>query len=77
MEYTESERQFAVCIRNDEYLASLELHKVYEVIPDEFAGQKGLIRIIDESSEDYLFPIQCFVLVELPQAVIQSFAPMA
>jgi len=64
--------RFAVCINNSEYPASLELHKIYRVIPDEEAAQDGDIRVIDESGEDYLYPAHWFVFVKLPQEVEQS-----
>lgn len=59
---------FAVCIDNAEYPASLELHKLYHVVPDEDAAQDGDLRIIDESGEDYVYPAEYFVLVHLPMA---------
>lgn len=58
---------FAVCINNTDYPASLELHKVYQVIPDEDAATDGDLRIIDESGEDYLYPADYFLLMELPE----------
>ena len=61
--------QFAVCLFNADYPASLELHKIYRVIPDEEAARDGDIRIIDESDEDYLYPADWFVIVQLPQKV--------
>ena len=61
--------QFAVCVNNAEYQASLELHKIYRVIHDEDAAQDGDIRVVDESGEDYLYPAGRFVMVKLPQAV--------
>ena len=61
--------RFAVCIRNAGYLASLELRKLYEVIDDPDAEQDGMIRMIDESGEDYLFPASMFVAAPLPAAV--------
>ena len=64
--------QFAVCINNDEYPASLELHKIYRVLRDEDASADGDLRVIDESGEDYLFPAEWFVIVQLPAAVEQS-----
>jgi hypothetical protein len=45
---------FAVCINNAEYPASLQLHKIYRVIPDEDAAQDGDIRVIDESGEVFV-----------------------
>ena len=64
--------RFAVCINNAGYTASLELHKIYCVLPDEDAALDGDLRIIDESGEDYLYPADRFVLIELPQAVEQA-----
>ena len=65
-------RQFAVCVNNKGYPASLELHKIYRVLPDENAAQDGDIRIIDESGEDYLYPADRFVEIEVPQTVRRS-----
>lgn len=64
--------KFAVCVNNAGYPASLELHKIYRVLPDEDAEAEGDLRVIDESGEDYLYPAEYFVLVELPQAVERS-----
>lgn len=64
--------KFAVCVNNADYPASLELHKIYRVIPDEDAGSDGDLRVIDESGEDYLYPAAWFVFVELPPAVERS-----
>ena len=64
--------KFAVCVNNADYLASLELHKIYRVLPDKDAAVDGDIRVIDESGEDYLYPAEWFVPIELPQAVEES-----
>jgi hypothetical protein len=64
--------KFAVCVNNDGYAASLELHKLYRVLPDEDAKADGDLRIMDESGEDYLYPAERFILLELPQAVEKS-----
>jgi hypothetical protein len=63
---------FVVCINNEEYPASLELHKIYRVVPDEDAAADGDIRIIDESGEDYLYPSSYFAPIEVPQRVEES-----
>lgn len=60
-------RKFAICIDNKDYPVSLELHKVYRVLPDVEAEQEGDLRIIDESGEDYLFSADYFLLIDLPQ----------
>jgi hypothetical protein len=64
--------QFAVCVDNSEYPASLELHKIYRVLPDEDADEDGDLRVVDESGEDYLYPADYFIIVELPQEVRES-----
>jgi len=60
---------FAVCVRNDGYPAALEVRKLYRVLPDADAKDAGLIRVIDESGEDYLYPSAFFMSIELPRAV--------
>jgi hypothetical protein len=72
-----SDGRFAICLRNDDYPASLELRKLYPVLDDEFAAQHGMIRVIDESGEDYLFPSEYFVRVSLPQAVEKKLRKIA
>ncbi len=67
-----TEEQFVVCLNNVEYPASLELHKIYRVIPDQEAEADGDLRIVDESGEDYLYPATWFARVQLSQAVEQS-----
>lgn len=63
---------FVICIDNSDYPASLELHKVYQRIPDERAAKDDFVRVIDESGEDYLYSADRFVAVELPQRVERS-----
>ncbi|HEU4597321.1 MAG TPA: hypothetical protein VFS10_19480 [Pyrinomonadaceae bacterium] len=64
--------RFAVCVNNSVYPASLELHKIYRVLPDEDAADDGDLRVVDESGEDYLYPADYFVMLELPQEVTDS-----
>ena len=71
------EQRFVVCIRNDDYSASLEVRKIYEVIPDPSATTHHYLRIIDESGEDYLYPEDYFVPIELPQSVKQALVTAA
>lgn len=59
--------QFAVCVKNSANEASLDLRKLYEVIPDADAEVDGMIRVIDESGEDYLFPASYFIVAPLQQ----------
>ena len=60
--------KFVICIKNKGYEASLEKGKVYKKLPDEEASRHYLIRVVDESGEDYLLPNDYFVLIELPKA---------
>jgi hypothetical protein len=62
-------KEFAICIENKGNEASLILGKVYRVVPDERAAKDDLLRVIDESGEDYLFDEQQFVIVDFPRAV--------
>jgi hypothetical protein len=62
-------RQFALCLKNTENEASLILGKVYRIVPDARAAKDDLVRIVDESGEDYLFARSQFAFVEFPQPV--------
>lgn len=66
-----SRQQFAVCLDNTGYKASLEVGKLYPVIHDEEAEKHGYLRIVDESGEDYAFTANRFHLTSLPVAVEQ------
>jgi len=61
--------QFAICLDNEGYEASLEIGKLYQVIPDDEASNHGYIRLTDESGEDYAFTAGRFHLIRLPLAV--------
>jgi hypothetical protein len=63
------EAQFVICVGNKGYPASLELRKIYQVVPDKVAAKLHQIRVIDESGDDYLYPVDYFVPVQLPQSV--------
>lgn len=67
-----SQPRFVVCIYNAEHPASLELHKIYRVVPGKPPAREEDVRIIDESGEDYLYPAEWFVPVELPRQVESS-----
>ena len=67
-----SARRYVVCLSNDGYPASLEVRKIYTVLPDREARKIGLIRVIDESGEDYLFPEGCFAEIKLPRDVAKA-----
>jgi hypothetical protein len=64
-----TKKHFVLCIDNTDYEASLITRKIYEVISDEQAEKDDLIRVIDESSEDYLHHISHFIFIHLPAEV--------
>lgn len=66
--------RFAICVRNVGVPVSLELRKVYRVIADAPAASQGLVRVVDESGEDYLYPDSFFVPIEVPKAAVRAFA---
>ena len=64
-----TEPRFAVCVQNKDYEVSLELHKLYRVLADGEAQKAGLLRVVDESGEDYLYPKTYFVAIDVPEAL--------
>jgi hypothetical protein len=62
-------QQFVVCIDNEGYLASLEKRKIYVALADKNAEKQRLVRIIDESGDDYLYPKKFFRPIALPLSV--------
>jgi hypothetical protein len=64
-------RRFAICIANQD-CDDLAVWKVYRIIPDDMAAQEDFLRIVDESGEDYLYPKNRFVVVDLPQVVVEK-----
>jgi len=74
MPHGETTNPYLLCVNNEGYPASLEVRKVYRALPDEVAEARGFVRVIDESGEDYLYPSERFVAVELPQAAVSAFA---
>ncbi|HKZ54569.1 MAG TPA: hypothetical protein VJ123_03745 [Anaerolineales bacterium] len=74
MEPEQVDSRFVVCLRNESFRVSLEPRKIYRAVPDKNAAAHGLIRVIDESGDDYLFPADYFAAIELPEALIQALA---
>jgi len=66
---------FGVCVRNDD-CEDLQLRKLYQILTDETAERNGLLRVIDDSGEDYLYPVGNFIPVALPSAVEQALAAL-
>ena len=61
--------KFVICIDNSEYPASLEKRKIYEVLPDSDAEKIEHIRVVDESGEDYLYPVAMFEIIPAEEQV--------
>lgn len=66
-----TKQQFVICIQNND-CEDLEPGKVYQVLPDEAASRDGYIRVIDDSGEDYLYPVDYFVFIDLPEKAEQA-----
>ena len=69
-------KDFALCIDNTDYEASLIRGKVYRILPDPRAAKDELVRIVDESGEDYLYHRSYFVFVDFPKAVKKRLLAM-
>ncbi len=76
MKSQKAEPRFVICVRNED-CEDLEPRKIYQVLADEVAAEDGNIRVIDESGEDYLYPQDYFVAIELPQAVREALLAAA
>lgn len=66
-----------LCVRNTGYEASLELRKIYFVLPDHGAERLGQLRVVDESGDDYLFPQDFFVSIDPMNPDIRSLIDAA
>ena len=73
----ETNRRFFLCLRNDGYAASLQPRTVYEGLADPKAESHGMLRIVDESGEDYLFPASLFTPIDVPERAVSVFAGAA
>jgi hypothetical protein len=63
--------RYVVCTR-DEGCDDLDRRKIYQVIPDGDAAREGYLRVLDDSGEDYLYPADHFVEIDLPQSVEEA-----
>lgn len=70
-------QQFALCLNNQDYSVSLQIGKLYPIIPDADAESHGYIRVIDDSGEDYGYAADRFFILELPPQVEQSLLSAA
>jgi len=64
--------KWIICIQNDGYNASLEARKLYRMLDDDRAHKMGLLRVVDESGEDYLYPETMFYPIQVPQTLEQQ-----
>jgi hypothetical protein len=71
MKTRKTSSSFVLCVKNPGYPASLELRKIYRSLPDPDGARHGLARVIDESGEDYLYPADFFIPIELSKSVNQ------
>jgi hypothetical protein len=69
--------RFVLCVKAGTYKASLEPRKVYRVVEDPAAEARSLLRVVDESGEDYLSPASLFVPIEVPERAVPAFAASA
>ena len=65
---------YVICVRNDDYPASLERGKVYLSFGPPAVGPQGYLAVVDESGEDYLYPASYFHAIDLPQEVEAALA---
>ncbi len=72
MENRNTETRFAICINNAGYVDDLKVRTVYQLLPDESAARSNYVRVIDETGEDYLYPANLFVLIEVPREVEEA-----
>ena len=77
MRKPKSAKTYVLCVRNDGYPASLLVRRLYERVPDRSAAARGLLRIVDESGEDYLYPEKFFVPLALPRQVTRAMRAAA
>lgn len=67
-----SQHHFVVCVDNSEYEVSLERRKIYECAPNTEDLRNGLLRVVDESGDDYVYPADRFMAIELPKPVEEA-----
>ncbi len=66
MENNYIKMQFALCMRNEE-CNDIEPQKIYRILPDDASYRKGYLRVIDDSKQNFLYPAEYFILLDLPQ----------
>ena len=66
--------RYGVCVENRGNPAALERRKIYRLVDDPSAETRGLVRVVDESGEDYLYPERYFVPIEIPREAVEAFS---
>ena len=69
--------RFLICVENKGYAVFLEKRKIYVALPDSMALKHGLVRVIDESGEDYLYPKSLFLPITIPQSLRKAILKAA
>ena len=72
-----SQIRFAVCVNNKGYEASLEVGKLYRIVPDDEAERRGYVRIVDESGEDYGYSADRFFSIDVPKPLEKALLKTA
>jgi hypothetical protein len=72
--HRDGSQHFLLCVQNRSYRTSLEIRKVYRALPDPDGKRHGLVRVIDESGEDYLYPRRYFVDIDVPKPAHKYFS---
>jgi hypothetical protein len=73
MEAESSQPRFAVCVNNTADPDDLKVRTIYQVLSDESAARSHYIRVVDETGEDYLYPAELFVIIDVPAEVQKAF----
>lgn len=73
MESESTQTRFAVCVDNTAYPDDLKVRTIYQVLPDESAARSNYIRVVDETGEDYLYPAELFVIIDVPAEAQKVF----
>ncbi len=78
MNYQNKNLQFAVCINNKDYEDDLKVMTIYATLEDESAAKSNYLRVIDETGEDYLYPADLFIQIDIPkktkEVLLQAFS---
>ncbi len=73
MEHQKTELRYAICIQDGGYIDDLKVRTVYPILPDDSAEKSNFLRIVDETGEDYLYPADYFVLIDIPAEAEKVF----